>query len=83
MTTVDLRLGDCLELMKELPDGCVDAVITDPPYGIDYQSARRIDSERKPKISNDKHPFIWWLYDAFQENTRWWFFCFFVRLSRR
>jgi site-specific DNA-methyltransferase (adenine-specific) len=25
--------GDCLELMKSLPDGCVDAVITDPPYG--------------------------------------------------
>lgn len=25
--------GDCLELMKQLPDGCVDAVITDPPYG--------------------------------------------------
>jgi site-specific DNA-methyltransferase (adenine-specific) len=26
--------GDCLELMKELPDGCVDLVVTDPPYGI-------------------------------------------------
>jgi DNA modification methylase len=26
--------GDCLELMKALPDGCVDAVITDPPYGV-------------------------------------------------
>jgi site-specific DNA-methyltransferase (adenine-specific) len=26
--------GDCLELMRELPDGCVDAVVTDPPYGI-------------------------------------------------
>lgn len=26
--------GDCLELMKALPDGCVDAVITDPPWGI-------------------------------------------------
>jgi len=26
--------GDCLELMKALPDGCVDAVITDPPYAI-------------------------------------------------
>jgi site-specific DNA-methyltransferase (adenine-specific)/modification methylase len=24
--------GDCLELMKSLPDGCVDAVITDPQY---------------------------------------------------
>jgi DNA modification methylase len=28
--------GDCLELMKLLPDGCVDAVITDPPYPREY-----------------------------------------------
>ena len=26
--------GDCLEHMKTMPDGSVDAVITDPPYGI-------------------------------------------------
>ena len=32
--TVDLRLGDCLEIMRDLPDGCVDAVVTDPPYGV-------------------------------------------------
>ena len=30
---VDLRLGDCLELMKNIPDGSVDLVLTDPPYG--------------------------------------------------
>ena len=29
---VDLRLGDCLELMKNIPDGSVDLVLTDPPY---------------------------------------------------
>ena len=26
-------LGDCLELMKNIPDGSVDLVLTDPPYG--------------------------------------------------
>ena len=26
--------GDCLEVMRGWPDGCVDAVVTDPPYGI-------------------------------------------------
>ncbi len=26
--------GDCLELMKSLPDNSVDLVVTDPPYGI-------------------------------------------------
>lgn len=37
---VKLILGDCLEVMKTLPAGSVDAVITDPPYGvgIDYNS---------------------------------------------
>ena len=31
---VDLRRGDCLELMKDIPDGSVDLVLTDPPYMI-------------------------------------------------
>lgn len=30
---IDLRHGDCLELMKDIPDGSVDLVLTDPPYG--------------------------------------------------
>jgi len=25
--------GDCLELMKEIPDGAVDMILADPPYG--------------------------------------------------
>lgn len=32
--TVELHLGDCLEYMRTMPDKSVDAVITDPPYGI-------------------------------------------------
>ena len=31
---VQLLQGDCLELMKEIPDGSVDLVLTDPPYNI-------------------------------------------------
>jgi len=34
MANVELHLGDCLEVMKSIPDKSVDAVITDPPYGI-------------------------------------------------
>lgn len=26
--------GDCLDILKQLPDKCVDLVLTDPPYGI-------------------------------------------------
>ena len=36
---IDLQLGDCLELMKSLETGRVDAVITDPPYGMRYSSS--------------------------------------------
>lgn len=30
---MQLMLGDCLERMKEIPDGSVDLILTDPPYG--------------------------------------------------
>ena len=30
---IDLRNGNCLEVMKTIPDGSIDAIITDPPYG--------------------------------------------------
>ncbi len=29
----DLFLGDCLDRMKEIPDGSIDMVLADPPYG--------------------------------------------------
>ena len=34
MSEITLHLGDCLEYMRTMPDKSVDAVITDPPYGI-------------------------------------------------
>lgn len=30
---IDLKQGDCLELMQDIPDGSIDAIITDLPYG--------------------------------------------------
>ena len=30
---INLMLGNCLERMKEIPDGSVDLILTDPPYG--------------------------------------------------
>ena len=30
---INLMQGDCLELMKNIPDGSVDLILTDPPYG--------------------------------------------------
>lgn len=31
---IELMQGDCLELMKKIPDGSVDMILTDPPYGV-------------------------------------------------
>ncbi len=30
---VELRLGDCVKVMEEIPDGSIDVILTDPPYG--------------------------------------------------
>ena len=43
-----------------MPDESVNAIITDPPYGINYVS------RTGARIKNDKAPFIWFLYDAFR-----------------
>jgi site-specific DNA-methyltransferase (adenine-specific) len=45
--------GDCFELLPQLPAESVDLVLTDPPYGIDYQSNRRVKREKLPKFDND------------------------------
>jgi len=28
--------GDCLEVMKDIPNNSIDCVITDPPYGLGF-----------------------------------------------
>lgn len=42
-TDIQLYYGDCLEIMKDIPANSVDAIITDPPYGVSYQSNMRKD----------------------------------------
>jgi site-specific DNA-methyltransferase (adenine-specific) len=54
--------GDCCELMRDLPASCVDLVLTDPPYLIDYRS-RSGESVRND--DNNR-----WLKPAFAEVGR-------------
>jgi site-specific DNA-methyltransferase (adenine-specific) len=68
MRDFKLMQGDCLELMKTIPDGSVDMVLTDPPYGMDYQSNRRTVTEKFSKISNDDG--LLWLDDFVDECWR-------------
>ena len=44
-----LYLGDCLEILPTLEP--VDAVVTDPPYGMSFQSGHR--NEKHERIAND------------------------------
>ena len=37
----ELHNGDCLEIMKQIPDKSIDLVLTDPPYLMSYSSSRR------------------------------------------
>lgn len=50
----ELILGDCREILPTLPK--VDAVVTDPPFGIDYQSGHATDAlwSGGRFIANDK-----------------------------
>ena len=52
--------GDSLAVLRQMEPESVDAIITDPPYGINYIS------QTGARIKNDQSPFIWFLYDAFR-----------------
>jgi site-specific DNA-methyltransferase (adenine-specific) len=63
MKKVEIKLGDCFELIKELPDNSVDLVITSPPYA-DIVSYSKAVSIKKPNEYCD------WLLPIFNEIYR-------------
>ncbi len=78
MNDVILLQGDCFELMKDIPNGSADLVVTDPPYGIDFVSNFR--KEKFKSIKNDNSliwlgDFIDELYRILKENTAVYCFC--------
>lgn len=36
----ELFQGDCRELLRDLPDECVDAIVTDPPYELNFMGKK-------------------------------------------
>lgn len=73
-----IQQGDCLELMKNIPDGSIDLVVTDPPYGMGFVSNRR--KEKYNPIKNDTS--LHWLnalvdelYRVLKTNTAVYCFC--------
>lgn len=49
---------DCLEIMSQLEDECIDLIVTDPPYLINYSSGRyhEFGHRFKNPILNDNNP---------------------------
>ena len=46
---IDLRLGNCIEIMRGMADKSVDAVITDPPYGLNIEYGLYVDTPENLK----------------------------------
>ena len=71
MSEYKLHLGDCLDFMRGMDAGSVDAVITDPPYGIGAAKANAHSSIRdniswQPQAWDNQRPSI----DVFNEILR-------------
>lgn len=81
----NIILGNSLEILETLEDGCIDIILTDPPYGIDYVSNRSIydNTITKRGLLNDGKDEAFDLLDKIcevlqrktAENSHLYFFC--------
>jgi DNA modification methylase len=54
--------GDCVENMRKLPDKIASLVITDPPYGINYESRLRAESFGKIEGDGEDTTILSWSF---------------------
>jgi site-specific DNA-methyltransferase (adenine-specific) len=79
---IDLRCGDCLEIMKDIPDESIDLIVTDPPYLIKYKTCHRKNKSHDfcSEILNDDNydlisNYIKECYRILKKNTAMYMFC--------
>ena len=82
MVKLEYKIGDCLELMKELEDNSIDLVLTDPPYGINYKTNHRKNKNHEfcSEIQNDADlsiikNIVPELHRVLKDNTAVYLFC--------
>jgi hypothetical protein len=63
MTTIHLRNGDCVEVMRGLAEGSVGAVVSDPPYGLRFMG-KAFDDLGDGAAQREWHRD--WLMEAYQ-----------------
>jgi len=60
------HLGDCMKLIKQIPNNTIDMILTDPPYDVDYdEKSAKLEKLGKAgikQIERDK-VFIKWNVD--------------------
>ena len=84
--TNQIILGDCVEGMKKLPSGCASLVLTDPPYGVGYQSRLRQDTFDLIEGDGKNDPVLSWsiaqCYRVLKENSHCYVFTCWQTLPR-
>jgi site-specific DNA-methyltransferase (adenine-specific) len=68
INTIKLIKGDCSETLTKLKDESIDLIVTDPPYGINYQSGMRKD--KFDKILGDGKTYIDLIHNALEQSQR-------------
>lgn len=83
-----IECGDCLELMKELPDESIDLIVTDPPYLMSYKTNYRNNKNHKfcSEIAGDNDEeliinYIKECHRVMKENTAMYMFCNFNKVE--
>jgi len=83
--TVDLHLGDCLDVMQGIPDGSVDLILCDLPYGITdckwdsvipfeplWDAYKRVAKPNAAIVFTASQPFT---TDLINSNRKWFRYC--------
>ena len=75
--------GDCLDVLREMPDNSVDAVVCDPPYGLSNTTPKHIAETMREWVNgnteyvpNVSHGFMGAAWDSFVPPPAVWEECF-------
>lgn len=65
---MELLNGDCLELMKDMPNSSINCIITDPPYGVDFLNNQAFN-DNKDFVSNMRDKWLSEMNRVLKENS--------------
>lgn len=68
--TIQLYKGDCLEVMKNIPDKSVDIIITSPPYNIGKMHSNRLQFGTYDGNDMKEEDYQKWQLNIFEEYKR-------------